>query len=333
MTVNCEEIEYCKVFVKYEAEPSLVEEKRDEVVSNIKRQGVKLPGFRKGKATELAIRTHFKQQINDLLKREMVSEAYDETLFETGMKPIFFPEVHEVRLDGNNFSCQMTFSKKPEFELGKYTGFDIPKPHVEKSVSELAEEYFQKLRFQHADIVPYEESDFLQPDDQVTIDIVATCDGERIEEACSEGALYTVGTNPVPEIDHKMYGMKIGEEREFDIIFDDSDKYAENIRGKRVHFNVTLHMGTKRILPPLDDELAKKSNYDTYAALAKDVEAMAANNIEQHIKLKVQDQVLKHILDEHTFKVPSFYVTMESQRFAVEQNIAWDSLMNNHVIK
>ena len=48
--------------------PEIVEEKRDEVVSLLKKSKVKVPGFRPGKASDLAIRVKLKKRI--MLKQQ-----------------------------------------------------------------------------------------------------------------------------------------------------------------------------------------------------------------------------------------------------------------------
>ncbi len=334
MTVECEEFEYCKVKVHYTADPELVEEKRDEVVSTIKKSKVRLPGFRPGRASDLAIRVKLKKQINAMVKQELVGEAYDETLFETKMKPVFYPEIHESRLDGNNFECEMTFLKKPDFELQQYKGFSIPKPHVEMSASEMAEKMIDRLRWQHADPIPYGENDVVQPGDQVTLDVTASDpndpDGD-LSSLTKEGSLYTIGANPIPEIDQKMYGMKAGEEREFDILFDESEDLAEVVRGKRIKFRVKIHMGTKRTPLPLNDELAQKAGLKTYDELRQQAEQAASTQIENNIQQQITDQVMKRILDAHDFEIPTWHILMESQKFVADQNVVWDDLTDEQI--
>jgi trigger factor len=331
MTVQCEEFEYCKVKVRYVAPPELVAEKRDEAIANIKKNKVKIPGFRPGKATNAAICAKFGKQIGDMVKRELVSEAYEETLFETKMKPIFYPEIHDHLLDGNNFSCDMTFLKKPDFELKQYKGFSIPKPHVGHSAAEVAEKIIQNLRTQHSDPIPYDENDFVQPGDQVTLDVTASGVDGVMESLTKLGALYTIGQNPIAEIDEKMYGMKAGEERDFDIIFADNEEYAPEVRGKRVKFHVKIHMGTKRTPLPLDDALAQKVGLKTYAELCQAAAQSANTQLEQYTQQQLVNQLTMRILSEHDFEVPSWHIVMESQRFAAGQNVAWDSLTNEQI--
>jgi len=334
MTVECEEFEYCKVKVHYVAEPDLVKEKRDEIIFNIKKAKPKTPGFRPGKVTDKAIRIRFKKQISNMLKRDLVSEAYDETLFETKMKPIFYPEVHESRLDGNNFECDMTFLKKPDFKLKEYKGFKIPKPHVEASPTTMAEQVIERLRWQHADPIPYGENDDVQFGDQVTIDIVAKDvrnPDNSITSLTTEGSLYTVGSNPVSEIDQKMVGMKAGEEREFDIIFEDKEEYAEEVRGKRIKFNVKVHMGTKKTPLPLDDTLAEKVGFKTFDELRNQAEGTSSARIDELVHQQVIDQVMKRILEAHDFEIPTWHVLMESQKFVSDQGLFWDDLSDEQI--
>ncbi|HDY68557.1 hypothetical protein LCGC14_0880710 [marine sediment metagenome] len=331
MTVTCDEFEYCKVKVDYVAEPKLVEEKRDEAVANIKRAKVKLAGFRAGKATDFAIRTQLRKQINKMVKRELVAEAYEETLFETKMKPIFYPEIHESNLDGNNFTCNMTFLKKPDFELKQYKGFDIPKPHIPMSAAEAAEKMIQELRMQHADPIPYSEDDFVQDGDQVTMDVTASDPNGVMDGLSKEGALYTVGQNPVKEIDQKMYGMKSGEERDFDIIFDDNEDYAKEVRGKRIKFHVKIHMGTKKTPLPLDDALAEKVGLKTYDDLLREAVGSASARIASNQTQQITNQVLMRILEAHDFEVPAWSVLMESQKFANGQKVHWETLTDEQI--
>lgn len=333
MTVECTEFEYCKVKVHYVADPDLVIEKRNEAILNIKKLKPKVPGFRAGKANATIIKQKFKKQISESVQRSLIAEAYDEVLFETKMKPIFYPEIHESRLDGNNFTCDLTFSKKPDFELKQYKGFTIPKPHISITANEMAEKMIQNLRVQHADPIPYGEDDVVQPGDQVTLDVTATDPNTAsdLESLSLQGALYTIGQNPIVEIDQKMYGMKAGEEREFDIIFDDNDNYVEAIRGKRVKFNVKVHMGTKRTPLPLDDELAKIVGLETYVQLSQEAARAAQDKITSNQLQQVTDQLMMRILAEHEFDVPAWYVVMESQKIAASQNVAWEDLTDEQI--
>jgi len=357
MAVECEEFEYCKVKVHYIADSDLVVEKREEAISELKKMKVKVPGFRtapknihtkkKGKSKrkknkkpknyknsltyERSLKKAFGDHINSAIKKELVAEAYDEVLFETKMKPIGYPEISGSNLDGDTFECDLVFYKRPEFELGEYKGFDVPPPHVEETATARAQKMIQMLRERHGEIVSYGEEDFVQDKDSVTLDVKSVCDGKEIEHLTKKGMLYTVGQNTMEEFDQNLFGMKPGEERVFDIMFEDKETVVEELRNSRVTFTVNLHMGTKLIPCSLDDEFAKKLGYKKYEEMRMEAEGTASSQIEQQRRQQITHQVLTRILSNHDFEVPSWLVLKESQLAAYQLQLKWDELDDDQI--
>jgi len=234
-------------------------------------------------------------------------------------------------LDDESFECEMVFMKKPEFELGKYKGFEIPSPHQDETPIARAEQMIQSLRERHGETILYGENDFLQEGDSVTIDITCSCEGSNVESLTKEGLPYNVGQNTFQEFDSNIYGMKPGEERSFDIVFPDKEEINEEIRNKRATFTVTLHAGTKKIPAPLDDEFAKKLGYDSIDKLHKEAIGTASSQIDRNRKQLIANQVLGRILEEHDFKVPDWYVLMESQGAVKEMGAKWSDMSKEDI--
>src|ERR1700741_2596005 len=126
--LESQEVEYCQLKINYKADPSVVSEKRNEAVKQLKNAPV--PGFRPNKAPEHAIAAKYRDHINDWVKREMISAAYDDSLFELKFKPIGYPKTLSMKLDGNDFNCELLFLKKPEFKLCDVKAIEVPKPHI-----------------------------------------------------------------------------------------------------------------------------------------------------------------------------------------------------------
>jgi FKBP-type peptidyl-prolyl cis-trans isomerase (trigger factor) len=84
-----EEPEYCKVKFHYEADPEVVIGKIDEAVAECRK--LQVPGFRKGKAPDYAIKSRLRPQINQFVVREMATHAVDDIIIETNLKPIGQP--------------------------------------------------------------------------------------------------------------------------------------------------------------------------------------------------------------------------------------------------
>lgn len=324
MPIQCDEFESCKIKVQYVAETEVVKQKRKDAIKMLKSSKINVPGFRPGKASDLAIKNYCKPQIEELTKREMLSTAYSDTLFETKMKPIGQPQVLKADLVGSSFLCDMIFLKTPEFELKEYKGFDIPKPHEEDKPSDLAERMLQELRVRHGDVVPYGEQDFIHDGDNVTIDFACYIDGEVFEPFTKEGMLYRIGDNLIPDFDRNFLGMQAGEEKDFDILF--TEGVPKDLIDKRAKFRVKVHMGTKTIPCPLDNTLAEKMNCKTLKELEGRIMGESTRQLQMVSMQKVNDQVNLRLISNHDIDVPPWLLLTEAKRLAAQQQMEWEKL-------
>ena len=77
--------------------------------------------------------------------------------------------------------------------------------------------------------------------------------------------------------------------------------------------------------------MAKKVGLKTYNELVSEAERTAAEKIKQSDKQQITNQVLLRILSEHDFEVPVWHILMESQKFAAQQGVRWDSLTDQQI--
>lgn len=292
------EIEYCKVNVKYTADPETVKSKTVDALNELRKLPV--PGFRAGKAPDVAIRAKYKMRINEWVKAQMTQFAFDDVLFETKIQPIGQPQVLDVRADGNNFNCEFLILKKPDFELQEVKGLEIPKPHQQVTQEAYVEQILQELRTKNGDSAPYIDGDFVQTGDTVTLDY-ETNELDKDVFVGEFGKLYTVGENILPEFDENILGMTPDENREFAILKD----------GKKVDVKVTLHMGMKRSPAPLDDSLAVKVGMENLNKLREVVEGIATTRLREHSDSQIAEQIKKRLIDLHPFEIPQWLISLE----------------------
>ncbi len=327
MQVNVTEIEYCKMQATYQGDLSVIESKRQEALKQLRK--VQIPGFRAGKAPDHALHMHFKKDIDSWVTREMVQVAWDDVLFETKITPLGQPQCKKTDLTNFGFSCEIEFLKKPDFELKQYKGLEIPKPHQTASIADLSEKFIQDLRMKHGDINPYEENDFVQNGDQITMDFeLTTINNLPIEGGKSEGRLYNVGdqANGFPEFDEQLIGMKAGEVKEFDCIMPAN---AFSFANERVHAKVTVHMGTKKIPHPLNDDLAKKlEDIETFDELKNKVEQLTSVRVKNIEMAKISEQLTRQLVSSHDIKLPTWLTSLEAQYLATSQGNDW-TVMND----
>jgi trigger factor len=252
----------------------------------------------------------------------MIQQAVDDILFETKIKPIGQPEILQAELGELTFNCELIFMKKPDFALAEYKGMEVVKPANNLKIQDVAENMMQELRLKHSDINPYDENDFVQSGDQITLDLEISADGKEIIK--DEGQLYTVcQTDVFPEFDNSLFGMNIGETREFDVIL--PELFGDN-KGKKAHVKVTVHMGCRKIPTALDDELAKKEGIETLTELRSKVEQIASIKVQQVDIANLAQQVSKKLIDMHDFKVPDWLALMEAKFMAANRRQEWEKL-------
>lgn len=311
MQITTEDVEYCKVKVGYVADSKVVSKKAKEAINNIR--SLPVPGFRPGKATDVAIKLKYKDRINQWVSGEMLNCAHDDIIFETKMKPLGRPQLISHSLKNNEFSCEFMYLKKPEFELKQFKEIEVSEPNPSTTVDDIASDILLQLRKKCASSVPYGESDFVQMGDKITLSY-------RIgEDPIKEGQLYVVGEKLFPEFDENLQGMVAGETRTFNILIND----------KAVSCTATVHMGMKQTLAPLDDDLAKRYNLVKVDALMNAINSMAQQQFTSARNEGIGTQIKEKLVSSHDFEVPSWLVLMEAQYLAMTEGLKWDTLTDD----
>lgn len=332
MQIEVKEVEPCVLNVHYEANEDQIDSKRVEVLSLFKKAPVK--GFRKGRASLDAIKMHYKTQIEDSLKRALAEEAYHNTLFEKNIKAYGSPEFGAILLQKDKFSCDFSMRKKPDFELAEFKGLEIPRPAPDKDVSGLYEEILQDVRFRYAETIPFTEDDFVQINDSVIINY-KVFDGENLlENFGATGEVATVGKSRMPGFDDAILGMKVGETRDF-ILQVPSEGTLPSVAGKALKFEVDLVLASKVTPMPLNDELAKKLNKETFEELSTFLMGLATSKVKEIENAKLLNQISSRLVADNTIDVPSWLQLAEAQFLAAQANVEWnttsDELKQNYL--
>ncbi len=322
MQIEVTEIEPCRLSVHYEANFLEISDKRAEIEVAFKKAPV--PGFRPGKVTPEAIRVHYRQQIDDSLKRALAEDAFHNTLFEKKIRPHGAPRFNNLLLDGGKFTCDFELLAKPDFELSPWKEMEIPKPHGEVSSTELAEKMLQDLRVRLGDITPYNDTDFVQAGDNVIIDYVGTIDGEKVDNLVAEGEMVTIGNSPLAAFDNNLLGMSMGETREFDFVA--PEQGLPSLAGKTIHFTVTLNMGSKNTPCALDDEMAKKMGKTNFAELQETVNQAAFARSAGMNKMAIHEAVAKKLVASVEMQVPNWMSLSEAQYLSHQSQMDWNTM-------
>lgn len=322
MQIDIKEIEPCKLSIHYVGDAEEIFNKRGQVIEQFKNAPV--PGNRKGRASIDAIKMHYRDQIEEALKRALAEDAYHATLFEKKLKPHGAPRFNNLLMADGKFTCDFELFVKPAFEIAPYKGLEIPKPHQTQSSDAVAENMLQELRVHFGDVIPYVETDFVQAGDNVILDYQGTIDGQPVEGLNATGEMLTVGKSHLPAFDDNLLGMKMGETREFDMRVPETG--LPSLAGKTVHLKATLNMGAKTLPMPLDDTLAQKVGKKDYAELREYVYSMAVVKLTHSNQMAINESIARRLLADNTVAVPHWLSLSEAQYLVHQAKLDWNTL-------
>ena len=304
MKVAVEEIGACKRRLQVEEVPEVVQDAWNKAFKRVQKEA-RLPGFRKGKVPPGMIKLHFADDIRQDVARHLIPDVYRQALQETKLRPVEEPDLKEVMLEeGAALKFEALVEIKPAIELGQYAGLTVrhaPKPFEEREVDEALEH----LREQHAEFRTVERPADLH--DLVIMDYTLTPEG--MDARTETGYGFLVGSGSVmPEVEEAVIGLSAGGERTARIRFPD-DHRNEALRGKTGEAKVKVTEVKEKVLPALDDELAKTvGQFDTLAALRAEISKGLQTRRETENRRALEDAVMEAELAGHPVEVPEALV-------------------------
>src|SRR5687768_11420281 len=160
--------------MRVELEPQVVDAMFEEITREFQRQ-VRLPGFGPGKAPRHLVVKAYATQIDDEVKRKLISDSDRKALAEHKVHVVGAPDIEEIQFGkGQALQFAATLETAPEFELPDYKGLPIKREmgvvtdaDVERALNVLREQ-----RAVYNDVArPVQSGDF------VVVNYTGTCDG------------------------------------------------------------------------------------------------------------------------------------------------------------
>ncbi len=323
MDIQINEKQKCDLHVRCTAGSAEIAAKEAEVMKLF--QKLKVPGTREGKANDMQIKQHYRQQVSEATKRAMAEEAYHTVLFEKNLRPHGPPKFTSIVLLAGHFSCEFDMFTKPNFEMAKLEDLEVVKPHSENNAeNDEVQKTLQELRVKYGEATPYDDNSAVEMGDNVLATFSGSIDGKVLDFLKGENEMITVGQTGLKEIDDQLIGMKPGEKKEFDFVAPSGG--LASLAGKTVHFEIEVMTGTKMTPAPLDDSLAQKLGQETFASLQEYVRGLCARRVQQKEKMKLNDAIQKVLLENHQVEVPSFLTESEAKYLAAQAKLDLDTL-------
>ena len=267
-------------------------------------QQVNMPGFRKGKVPAKILEARLgRGVVLDQVINEMLPSRYSQAVEENDVKALGQPEIEISELeDGKHITFTAEVDVRPEIEVPDFSKIDVTVP-TRKVDDEAVDKELDELRGRFGELKDTKRK--LKTDDFAVIDVEATVDGEKLDEASAEGLTYQVGSDDlIKGLDTALRGMKTGEDNEFTTKIE----YGEH-KGEEATVKVTVQQTKERKLPDLDDEFAQlASEFDTVEELRESTKSQLEEGLKAQQAADIRDEVLKAALEQVEFPLPESVV-------------------------
>ena len=275
---------------------------------------VRLNGFRPGKVPMSVVKRRFGDSVRQEIVGEIMRDNYVKALQEQDLNPAGWPRFEPKTMEeGKDLEFVAIFEVLPEIELGDLSAVTIEKPQADVTDADI-DTMIDNLRTQQATMKSVKRKS--KNKDIVVIDFNGTIDGEEFEGGAAEKHRLTLGSGQmIPGFEKAIVGSKAGDELEIDVTFPE-DYHNEELKGKPVKFQVTIHEVEEPQLPELDAEFFKKFGIEAEdeAAFRVEVKKNMERELKQAISNKVKNDVVDALLNSTELDVPTSLIDQEIDR-------------------
>ena len=290
---------------------------------------INIPGFRKGKAPMNVVEKYYGKEIfyEDAFN-EIAGEAYEEALKENNIEAVSRPEIEVTQIEkGKDVIFTAVVQTKPEVELGKYKGIEIPK--IEYTVTdESIENELKQMQERNARLVTVEGKK-VEKGNLTIMDFEGFVDGKPFEGGKAENYQLEIGSGAfIPGFEDQMIGMEVEVEKDINVKFPE-EYFSSELAGKDATFKVKVHEIKAKELPELDDEFAKDvSEFDTLEELKASIKEKQEKQNEDKAKYEKQEAAIKAVCDEMKVEIPSGMVELETENMLkdIEQRLSYQGM-------
>jgi trigger factor len=301
----------------------VIEIPSDQVDSEIERvtrqlgRTVRVPGFRPGKVPAGVVKQRFRGEILHEVAHELVPRAVDEALRERGVEPIATPDVHDVDVkEGQPLKFTASFETVPPVDPGTYADISLRR-YPATVEQETIDQALERLRQRAARYEPIDDR-ALETGDTAAVDLERRALDEKGEPGTAEkheNVSVEVGAavNP-PGFDEQLTGMRGGDEKTFTVHYP-ADYAITELQSKDVEYTVKVRAVRRRVVPPLDDDLAKEvSEAETLEKLREQVRDGLQREAQREADRKLRADLLKALAGKMTVDVPEVLVERDIDR-------------------
>lgn len=271
---------------------------------------VKIKGFRPGKVPRHVV----KQQFSKEVYADTLEAVVSDTLFMGIDKhavpvvaPARFKELPKIE-NGKDLSYTAVIEVRPTIDKINLDGLELNQKKISVTDKDV-ENNLLRIQKNLAQVKTVEEARAVKAEDVAVISSTLEADGVNQDKLSTDEIKIDLGEeNILADLKDGLLGMKVGETKKIEL--KDTDPFEElGLKGKKVFYVVTLKSIEERILPAIDDDMAKDYGaFENLEALKTKIKEDMARQAESQNQSSLRAQVIEKLTAANPVMVPKAYV-------------------------
>ncbi|MEY3935251.1 MAG: hypothetical protein RI901_681 [Actinomycetota bacterium] len=267
---------------------------------------ITIPGFRKGKVPSAMIDQRVgRGAVLDEAINAAIPSFYSQAAKDNDVLVIGRPTVEITELkDNENFTFTIEVDIRPDIALPNFSEIKLEVDDVKVTDADI-DEQVQALRTRFGTLTTVEKA--VTKGDFVTIDLVATKDGQLLDGGTANDLSYEVGSaSMIDGLDEALIGLSTGGEKSFETAL------VGMAEGEKGSVKVSVKAVKERELPPIDDAFAKlASEFETLAELKADLTTRLTRLKEMEQGAQARDLLVEKLISSVDIPLPAEIIEAE----------------------
>ncbi len=284
--------------------------KVDERLAELSRTA-QMPGFRRGKVPVGLLKKQYGQALYGEALEQAVNQSTAKAIEDRGLRPALQPKVDLKELsEGKDVEFEVALEVLPEIGKLDFSGVELERLKAEVPEKEI-EDTLQRIAKANREQKPVDPPRPAQTGDAIKIDFVGFVDGVEFPGGKAEDYVLELGSGSfIPGFEDQLVGAEIGKPVDVKLTFP-ADYGNKELAGKDAVFKCTVKEIREFVDTPIDDELAKKNNFESLDAMRKAVSDRIGQEYAQVSRAMIKRQLLDKLAESHKFAVPEGLVDGE----------------------
>ena len=267
---------------------------------------ITIPGFRKGKVPSAMIDQRVgRGAVLDEAINAAIPSFYSQAAKDNDVLVIGRPTVEITELkDNEKLSFTIEVDIRPDIALPNFSEIKLEVDDVKVTDADI-DEQVQALRTRFGTLTTVEK--VVTKGDFVTIDLVATKDGQPLDGGTANDLSYEVGSSSMIDgLDEALIGLSTGGEKSFETAL------VGMAEGETGSVKVSVKAVKERELPPIDDAFAKlASEFETLAELKADLTTRLTRLKEMEQGAQARDLLVEKLISSVDIPLPAEIIEAE----------------------